>query len=206
MALKDFLKDVLPTHSSELLLSFDEYVDSWGELIEVGYGSIMADEEAFPSLGLDENSAVQFSVEAALVLCHDAMRTWRRGRRVRERLFDSLEEAVVMRTGATITGDDAAAGEFLNLYKAHAPAFAQLMPHAGNPDDEKEIRELVMTLRYVVSRCTGKNDDGNLAGIQRFSTHLAEAHKLFKRLDRNSIPDGNTLFSKKPRFIVRTEL
>ena len=45
MAFIDFLKDILPTHSSELLLSFDEYVDSWGELIEVGYGSIMADED-----------------------------------------------------------------------------------------------------------------------------------------------------------------
>ena len=200
------LKDFLPKHYSELLLSFDEYVGTWGELIEVGYGSIMADEEAFPSLGLDDSNAVQFSVEAALVLCHDAMRTWRRGRRVRESLFGNLEDAVVGRVGATITGDDGAAEEFLNLYKAHKPAFAQLMPHEGNPDDDKEIRELVMTLRYVVSRCTGKNDDGNLAGIQRFSTHLVEAHKLFKQLDRNSIPDGNTLFSKKPRFIVRTEL
>ncbi|HQE70377.1 MAG TPA: hypothetical protein PK071_04590 [Atopobiaceae bacterium] len=197
------LKGLLPRHHSELLLSFDEYVETWSELIGAGCGSIMTDEKVFSALDLDRNDA-RLSVEIALALCYDAMRTWRRSRRVPDKVKVSLEAAVVAETGRRMLGEEIM-HSFVSLYHAHCTVFSQLMPEEGTVDKGGELRELAGVARYVASRCSRRGEEQNIEGIQLLAVHFARTHRLFCRLNENSIPDGNTMLFKKPRFIVRAD-
>ena len=196
------LKDLLPSHQTELLLSFDEFVETWGELIEATHAAIMSDEEMAPSFDLDGEGFARLSVEAALILCRDAMRTWRQGRRLSDSFCDRLEAAVVEDVAVRMMGDGAAS-EFPALYKAQGQILSQLLPDTGRLDEDSVRRQLIAASRYAASLCSPRAEEDNVAGIECLSIHLSQAHALFAKLDANSIPDGNTLLFKKPRFIVR---
>ncbi|RVU97790.1 hypothetical protein EII22_04080 [Coriobacteriales bacterium OH1046] len=196
------LKDCLPKHHPELLLDFDEYVETWGELIETGYGSIVADEKILPSLSLRGDAGARLFVEAALVLCYDAMRTWCKGRRVPDKARISLENAVVDEVGRRVLGEEAT-GEFSSLYRVRLALFSQLMPGSGKTDKDAVLHELVGAARYAASRCSSRDEERDVEGIQLLALHFVRAHALFLQLSANSIPDGNTILFKKPRFIVR---
>lgn len=192
----------ITTRQPELLLSFDEFVDTWVQLISEFYQRGISDDGIYLALDLDEQGAMRFPMELCTVILVLAMRTWS-AKRLHEGSRERVLEAVVGNAYRHIFAEDeetlAACMEF---YRARYAMFMEILP--GGSKNEKQLRqELIGFSRYTVSQCSARPEAENAGIIERLSILLITAAGSFERLMHGSTLDGNSAFVGKPKFIVR---
>lgn len=188
--------------SPKLLLNFNEYADTWVKLVEEYYQRGVSNDQIYAALELNDESAMRFTMELVSVLLVIAMRAWGTKRFNKDETRKLVEDAVADKTYRQIFAEDeetlSACKEF---YAARYQMFNQLAPN--NAKSEKVIRaNLIGFARYVVSQCSERSEDENVAVIEHLSVLLIAAAGSFKRLTDNSTIDPNTVFGK-PKFIVQ---
>lgn len=191
------------TKRMELLLKFDEYVETWQTLITEYYQRIISDDDIYVALQLDEENAMRFSMELGTVLLVMAMRDFKE-KKLKSAHKDAVERELVQKVYRSIFADDeetvAACEEF---YKNRFAMLGQLAPTKSETTAEKRQKNLLGFARYVVAQCSEKTELGNARVIEKLGVHLTQASGSFIRLIQNTDPDVNGLPTKnKPRFIV----
>lgn len=191
----------IKTRQPELLVSFNEYVDTWVQLIQEYYNRGVSSDDIFVALQLDEEKSIQFSMELCTVLLILATRTWN-AKRLKEGSKELVASAMVENTyKALFSVDEEALAVCQNFYQSKYAAFAQLLPEATS---EKEIRnQLIGFSRYIVSQCSQRPEEENAGIIEHLSILLIAAAASFKRFTQNTTLDGNSAFIGTPKFLVK---
>ena len=188
--------------SPKLLLTFNEFADTWVKLVQEYYQRAVSNDEIYTPLELKEEGAMRFSMELGSVLLVIAMRAWRKKRIQKDGVTELVEQAVIEKTyRAIFAEDDETLSACKEFYEARYRMFDQLAPNVAK--GEKQIRSnLIGFARYVISQSSDKTEEENVAVIERLSVLLIAAAASFKRLTDNSTLDPNTVFGK-PKFIVQ---
>lgn len=188
--------------SPKLLLNFGDYADTWVKLVQEYYQRGASNDDIYAALGLKEENALRFTMEFVSVLLVIGMRAWGTKRFNRDEIRTLVEDAVVEKSYRVIFAEDEATlSACKEFYAARYQMFNQLAPN--NAKNEKQIRtNLIGFARYVVSQCSERTEEENVAVIEHLSVLLIAAAGSFKRLTDNSTVDPNTVFGK-PKFIVQ---
>lgn len=197
---KDFLPQP-PKHHAELLLSYDEYVDSWAELVE-GVHQLACDRIASQRpLAEDEGSiAIMANVMVSTVAL--ATRAWNISKpRLRKEVRQSVDVSIARTSFEHFVGDEKPAVDaLLERYDSFEREVRSLFPYSENETQETLYKRCSIMARYSIDQSLG--DGGNDELVQQLAVSFVEADSLFKRLALSSMPDGNTMFLSHPRFIV----
>ena len=187
--------------SPKLLLNFNEFIDTWVKLVQEYYQRGVSNDEIFAALGLEEESAMRFSMEFVTVLLVVALRAWSI-KRMKDEVKKMVEQAVVEKSyRAVFAEDEETLSTCKEFFEARYRMFGQIAPNSAK--NEKQIRRnLIGFARYVVAQCSTRSEEENAQVIEHLSVLLTAAAGSFKRLTDNSTQDPNAVFGK-PKFIVQ---
>ena len=201
--------DHLPKHHSELLLKYDEYIDTWAELVEGLYEGTCGREKVRAELEKGGENASTLSTAIILALLVDGIRAWKAKPRLRVKLVCDVEDSIAEASFKRLLGgedgqglDSASVAGLLDVYHNVADTIRQAFP-LSNKEQQKDVYARCAALAaYVADRCYTKQDAAYEPLAQELAIAFAEADQVFAKLALSTTVDGNTIFFKRPRFIV----
>lgn len=192
----------LPVRSMELLLKYEEYVDTWTGIIRAFYERIISDDAVFSALGPDREHAARFSMELSTVLLVMAMRAWK-GREFKPEAQQKVEGSVVRGVYRELLAqDEETLSACCDFYMDRSQMFRELAPLSAAKDEQALRTQMIGFARYAAAQSSQRTEKENAGAIEALSVHLLEAQGAFARLTKNTTLDGNSLFGKNMRFIV----
>lgn len=198
------IKELLPKHHPELLLSYDEYIDTWTQLIESTYTQAMSSEHIAAVLKSNDKASSKFSSASLFTVVVLAVSSWDSIPRVKLDLRVEVANSIADTALSTLAGDAENIEELKTLYSAYLKQFREAV---AGVDSKKldPIKQCAVMARYCVAQGLGENSVDTQEGLaitQELTLAFAQAMGMFNRLVASSVPDGNTLLLRHPRFIV----
>jgi len=203
----------------QLLLKFDEYVDTWVAIINHFYEIGVSDDVIFGVAGSDDEAQSRLAMLLETQICSLAMRIWNGGttsakakERVRAEVVTGSYQVALGLEGDALTkaveyyeNTDALFGEALErsgLGKSKDKGERD-RPAAGEGETDDALqRQMLATARFVISKSTGEKERDHPEAMERLGLLLLDAGVAFEKLTSHSVADGNTVLFKEPRFIV----
>lgn len=186
----------------ELLLTFQEYTDTWQAIIQDFHHRAISSDEIFGVLDGSDKDAVHLSMELYTLFLIIAMRAWN-AKKMKEDAKERVEQAVVNKVYSLAVGSEGEALEACKaLYTQRYGNFVKAAP--GNSDKAESIRkEHLAFARYTIAQCSDKTEDENENAIRALYELTMAAEKVMNNLSANSVMDSTSMISKYPRFLVR---
>ena len=196
----------LPRHRVELVLSYNEYIDCWSQLIVEAYrSSCLSLVRRYAYLeGSIDSSQLPAEMFAALIAL--AEETWTAKPRISYKLKEQVKDDVIDACVSGLSGEESLS----ELIMSRIMVFGDLRKRASQEDasrsTEVDARREAMKYCAMLSRFSLDASGLDSDSIERLNAPLAEVYinawQSFVVLTNSSIVDGNTLFSARPRFIV----
>lgn len=189
------LKEMQP----RLQLSFEEFTDTWGTLIEeyCQRGIHLGAESNQPSLSDEE--LVHFNAELTAILLFIAVEIWNSRKRISSEIRQKSTESIAEKLYRRLYGQ--AAAEVRQVYEARRELFSQICHNVSNANPQKRQTELIGFARYLTAQVSDCPEQENLPFIQQLSILFMEAAATFFQLAENSYPDLQGF--GKTKFIVQ---
>lgn len=205
--IKEGLKDVAPEppkHYTEILLSYDEYIDCWTELetsIHQKACDTIAAKGAFPTVS---EKAAAFSADVMLCVAILATRAWRERSRIPEKLLYKVEYSISHSAFVQFAGSNDELAESLQAsYSSLDEALRDSFPISQVEKEEDVYKRCAVMAHYCFEH--GEQEQRGEELEQALAVVFVEGDTVFKRLSLTSIPDGNTIAFPKPHFIVQKD-
>lgn len=189
-----------------LQLTFDEYLDTWMQLLNTFYQEGISDEAIVNDLHLNEDAVQRFSVEFSTLLVVQAVRIWKRRTKIRTKAREQVAEAIPRQFFEGITGGNAASlSACLSYYENRYELFDELCRSLKCDKDERLKFESAGIARALVSQISDADEETNQKVIERIALRFSDACSVFDRLVTNTVLDSARMmmFSKTPGFLVQ---
>ena len=199
----------------QLLLKFDEYVDTWVAMIRHFYETGISDNVIFGVAGSDERAQNRLAMLLGTQVCSLAMRIWS-GSMTSAKAKECVRAEVVAGSYQAMFGLEGNALKGAIEYYENADAlFGEALERSGLGKSKSrkpavEVvavedalqRQMLAAARFVISKSTDGKEGDFPRAMERLGFLLLDAGVAFEKLTSHSIADGNTMLFKEPRFIV----